>query len=84
MKLSDLKEVALTHREYDSATTKTLSKLRSLFNVNELVALAKDSPYLQDQAKLDDAIRSTLERMNIDPHFKSGVIQRIKKVLGVA
>lgn len=85
MKLSDLKEVAMTHKEYDSITNKVVSMLRSLFNVDELVDLAKQSPYLQDRAKLDNAIHSALARIDkqMDPQIKTNVVQRIRKVLGV-
>ena len=85
MKLSDLKEIAMTHTEYDSITSKVVSALRSLFNLDELVSLAKESPYVEDKAKLDKAIRTTVDRMTLylDPHAKQSVVQRIKKGLGV-
>ena len=85
MKLSQLKEVAVTHKEYDSITTQVLSSLRSLFDVDELVTQAKESPYVQDKAKLDNAIISTMKQIDVplDPHTKSNVIERIRQALGV-
>ena len=84
MKLSDLKETTVTHKEFDSVTDKILGTLHDLFNVDELVDLAKDSPYLQDRARLDNAIHNTMDRLDIevDPSTKKNIVQRIKRVLG--
>lgn len=85
MKLIHLKEIAMTHKEYDSITGHVMSVLRSLFDVDKLVSLAKDSPYVQDKAKLDNAIHASIGKLDsqLDDHFKKEVTRRVKKSLGV-
>ena len=88
MKLTDLKEMmAMTHKEYDSFSARALRLLRSLPNFNELISLAKDSPYMQDRAQLEAAIRDSIKK--VDPllasqqEIQKGLVHRIKRMLGV-
>ena len=84
MKLRDIREHTMTHKEFDSLTRQVLQGLAAVTDFDSAVELAKDSPYLPDKTRVDDTINTTIDEIHpaLSSKDHETLFTRIKKLLG--
>jgi hypothetical protein len=83
MKLIDLKEIAMTRNEFDSVTSRVMQTLRSTPELEDVIAAAKESPYVQERARIDNLIHDAIKKALPNLPAPQGLLGRIKQLLGL-